>query len=536
MQALIGKITKRTIKEPTSPSASTTFEIGFKPVAVLPHRTKPPEWLNDQTLTVERTVPDPREIGACGESIVLTAQESRKWLEPLRVSPAITYGAPPARLKLILDWWKDEKAPEFTVTAAGRTATGTFEKQEPAGFAASVDVACLLDGPVRPPLTIEIVCDKLTVACACLSDAEVGFGWIPPAEQGRRYRIDNRWYGFDVAPEIEAGLALSLREKGRGCDHFAVTADIIRTPQDQGQLDVLRLGWGWSDKLREAPATCVGGRREGRATRFGVESLLDEGQGLRSSVVYTSYDDFPVITVQREFQFHKPKDKKDESGKPKEVIDDVQTVGVTFRTATAVHRDRPVQSRVLTSDGGDRLVTYGSRICGDGLGASDWLADNEWRAACGWVMVEHPDRKQNLLYCFDRENAPKVAVRFWNIIVNLVVEWLPRALRPEEAIGFNTAIAAGELCGARGSEAWVALRVPSAEGGVEVAVIGRLHDGKHQTAEIALAGENRSVPMDRVLLPGIGHISHATARFASGRMDSPFDIAVDGIRTREGNR
>ena len=77
MDALLGKITQLapSAEAPSAAPGAHALEIKFKPACLMPRRTKVPEWLKDQTLTLRREVPDPREVGAPGDSLVLTPVE-----------------------------------------------------------------------------------------------------------------------------------------------------------------------------------------------------------------------------------------------------------------------------------------------------------------------------------------------------------------------------------------------------------------------------------------------------------------------------
>jgi hypothetical protein len=66
MNAILGKI-QSVDKSAASEPPEHHFEIKFSPRCVLPERTKVPEWLKDQTLSVTRNVMDPREIGGPGD-------------------------------------------------------------------------------------------------------------------------------------------------------------------------------------------------------------------------------------------------------------------------------------------------------------------------------------------------------------------------------------------------------------------------------------------------------------------------------------
>ena len=63
MDALLGKIThiNRPSETTDTPSGTSSLEVKFKPACLFPARTRVPEWLKDQTLTIHRDAPDPRE-------------------------------------------------------------------------------------------------------------------------------------------------------------------------------------------------------------------------------------------------------------------------------------------------------------------------------------------------------------------------------------------------------------------------------------------------------------------------------------------
>jgi hypothetical protein len=64
-----------------------TLVVRVAPMCLLPERAPVPRELREVEITVVRMVADPREIGQPGDSLVLSAAESRPWLPPLPVVP-----------------------------------------------------------------------------------------------------------------------------------------------------------------------------------------------------------------------------------------------------------------------------------------------------------------------------------------------------------------------------------------------------------------------------------------------------------------
>lgn len=531
MRALLGKITKVTGQEGT-PSA---FEIGFKTACVLPERGKVPEWLADQTLTVRRSAPDPREIGGPGDTLVLTPEESAFWLYPLAVSPEAAYGALPDAFTLALRWWKDDKPPEWTVRANGRVVSGTFEKQGE-GWAATVETAPFFPFPPTLPVVFDVSCDKLKAACTVLPAADTPGARKLLLTEREIFRAENAWYVVDVTARRHAGGIAALRERGRGVDHFHTPANLIQHPLEHGgHIDRYRMGWRWAENLRTVEMSCAGARREGGATRLVLEGVADEGQNLRTTVAYTLPDDLPLVLLQRDFHRGKAKkddgDKKDEN-EPREPIDEMQAMGVGFRAAAAAERDGSAGSRVLCGDGRDLVVARPAR-------AGEWMHYSYWRMTDGWVALEHPGRREVLLYLFERENAPELHTQLGDHSIVLESGWTHRPVRPESSLGFSLALAAGELCGAsaagdaRPEGVWVATRTTLPHGGVRCAVIARLRAlPAGATATFTLAGETREAPLRGVLLPGVGEVACAVAEFSNAGLDDPFDVTAAGIPAR----
>jgi len=333
MQALLGKITgvnRKSTGEGTTVAGNghtpplmgdpASLEIKFKAACVLPQRDGVPEWLKDQVLTLERQVVDVREIGNAGDSIVLTPAESDQWLAPLTVTPDIASGEVPRSLDVRLLWWKDEKLPEYTVRANGRTFSGQFTKEGNLG-SARVDTATFFTSPPRLPVTFEVTCEKLKAECAVLPGGEPFARKLLHAGS-QKYRIQNAWFSAGITGRSHAGGIESLREQGRGVDHFGGPGNAISYPCEYaGHSDRVGTGgWGWHEKTRETGTTCAGARREGGAVRLELEALIDEGQNLRTTALYTLYDHLPLLLLERSFQFHKgkgPDKDKEKDEKPK---------------------------------------------------------------------------------------------------------------------------------------------------------------------------------------------------------------------------
>jgi hypothetical protein len=529
MQAILGKITHITPKScDTAPRhAATRLEIKFKPACVLPQRTKVPEWLKDQTLTLERDVVDAREIGNPGDSLVLTPAESARWLTPLVVTPGVTYGELPQRLAIELRWCKDEKPPEYTVRANGRSWTAAFVK-EGERLTASVGTSALFETAPALPVSLEATCDKMRVTCTVLP-ANTACAWKLMLPEGERHRVENAWYAVDILAQSHAGGISALREKGRGVDHFRRPENRISYELDYGgHSDRFRSGWEWSEQMRDAKMTCAGSRREGAATRLDLEGVLDEGQSLRTSVVYLLYDDLPLILQQRDFRYGKPKegDNKEKDEKPKEPIDDMKVVGFGFRAAWIAERDGRTGSRVLCTDG-ERLVTTRCVEVGD------YVGHHYWRMAGGWAVAEHPGRREQMMYLFDTRTPPFLATWLGAHTITLEPRWSMLPARPEESVGYALALTAGELCGAAAEGGWVACRTALPGGGTRCAVIARLREPiADQRASFTLGGESRELPLQSWLLPGVGAIQCAAVEFSGDRMRDPLEVTVAGIAGR----
>jgi hypothetical protein len=504
------------------------LEIKFKAACVLPQRTSIPEWLKDQVLTLRRAVPDPREIGEPGDSLVLTPEESAEWLCPLTVTPGFVYCTVPAALQVRLRWWKDEKLPEFTVRANGRQHSGQFVKEGNEG-AASVDTAPFFGFQPHLPAVLEVTCDKLRAACTVLP-ANESFARKLLLPEGEQYRMENDWYALDVIARTQAGGILALREKGRGVDHFRGRENLIQHECEfSGHTDRFSAqGWGWSDQLREATMACAGVRREGGTVRLALEGVVDEGQNLRTSVVYTLYDELPMLLIERAFQFQKGKGDKDKEKeeKPKEPIDDMRPVRLGFRAAWQAEREGEAWSRILCTDG-QRLTSHRPGQI------EEEHYNSHWRMSDGWAVAEHPSRREATMYLFDRQSPPHLAVWRGEHTLTLEPFWPHRPVRPEESVGYAAALTMGEIWGVSEDGGWVACRCERADNGVRCAVIARLRaDTRSETARFAVGTERQETRLERIVAPGVGPVFAAIADFPDHRINEPFDAEVGRIGRR----
>jgi hypothetical protein len=531
MHALLGKITEIA---PTPASVglgngAPRWTIRFKAACVMPERARVPEWLKEPILTIEREVADPRELGHPGDSILLTPAESARWLRPLAVTPTVAYGRPPRTLQLHLRWWKDEKLPEFRIRANGRWQAGQFTRDGDGGLA-TVDTAAFFEYEPRLPVAFEVTCDKINVACTVLPENEPYTRKLL-LPQGERHRLESGWYRVDVNALSHGAGIEALVETGRGVDHFRSPENRIQQPfHNAGHVDRFTTGWDWSDKMQEVAMTCAGARREGAATRLSLDGVVDEGQNLRTSAVYTLYDGLPLLLVERSFQFHKGKGKegdgKEKEEKPKEPIDDMKPIRLGFRAAWMAERDGATGSRLLCLDGERLAVTRCAQV-------GDHVDYESWRMVDGWALAEHPRRREYTMYLFDRQAPPHLGSWMGAQTLTLEPFWPFMPARPDESLGYSLALTTGEIGGAGVEGAWVACRAPLAGGGVRCAVIARLRDAlAGTTAALTLGDETREAPLQQVLIPCVGSVSYAIVEFPHGRPDHLFDGTVARIPSR----
>ncbi len=524
MQALLGRITCVTPNEESGPGIHT---ISFKPICVLPKRTAIPEWLKDQTLKIERKVVDLREVGGPGDSIVLVPEESEKWLYPLTVTPDTAYRELPEKLRLDLRWWKSDNAPDYTIKANGRHVTGKFEK-DGERYWVELDTSALFNEKPHLPAALHISCDKIELTCTLLPD-DKPFHRKLLSPKGELHRVENNWYSIDITAKLYAGAITGLREKGRGIDHFRAPEDFIQYPlQETGHVDLLRKGWGWYD-TKDIAMISAGATREAGATRLQLDGVLDEGQGMRSSVAYSVFDDFPLMLLRRDYRFATPKKPEEDKNKPeapKEPIDEINSVGLTFRAAWQDESKGSSGSRILCVDHGrltaHRLMHYQEYV---------WPMNH--KLTQGWVLVEHPLRRECCVYFFDQQSLPVLLSQRGRKSMTLEPVWARKFVRPGDCIGYTLGISVGELCGAGTAGAWVACRALLPDGSIRCAVIARVASGAAGgSAVFTLGGKRAEAPLEKVLAPGIGTIEDATHDFTGASMDDELDVTAAGIAAR----
>jgi len=529
MNAILGRIAKiRKLKAGRgSTGSSHRVKVSFKPACVMPGRTVVPEWLKDQVLDVTRVVPDMRELGNVGDSIVLTPAESRQWLYPLVVEPAVAHGKVPARIDLRLRWWKDKKPGKFTVSANGRRRTGAFTRHGKT-FTASVAMGSFFDGAPSLPADVEVSFDKLTLGCGVLPGDRPCYRKLK-TRQGERHRVESQWYALEVARDANGGVSM-LREMGRDLDHFRADDDVIHGLFEQsGHVDVIQLGWAdWSGRAESAPMTSVAARQDGEATHLHLEGVLDKARGIRSTASYTVFHRLPLVLLQRDVFVPKQEDKKDdekEQKTPVEPIDRMVRVLVGFRAAFLAERNECFGSRILSVDDGRFAVLRWARAHG--------RLRNGWKLKDGWAIVEHPARRACMMYLFDSHNAPVLQARLGGPTLTLEPYWCPVPVMPASGAGFVTAFTAGEVCGADVAGAWVACRRRASTGGVECAVVGRFRRMQEElTAEIRVGSRSATVPMKQLFLAGVGRVCVASLHLPRARMRGNFDVIAGGIPAR----
>jgi len=313
MHALLGRITN-IVALPEGGDGRHRLEISFKPVCILPARTKLPEWLKDQVLKVQREVVDVREIGNPGDSIVLTAEESAPWLYPLTITPNIAYGALPPAITVHLRWWKDENPPEYLVKANGRQIGGKFTKQEH-GFSAELPTALFYDAPPLLPVEFEVTCEKMRIVCSVLPQ-NVAFARKLTLPEHELMHVENGWYAVDIAVQAGGGGIYAVCEKGRANNHFSRPAGVLQQPFIYGgHVDRFKNNWRANERMDEVAMTSVGAGKDSSGMRLFLEGLVEEEQHMRTSVAYTLFDDLPLLSWQRDYHLHPARKKRRSRGK-----------------------------------------------------------------------------------------------------------------------------------------------------------------------------------------------------------------------------
>lgn len=528
MEGLLGKITGIAAREDGAGRHHLT--IRCTPACLLPTRQAPPEWLHETELTVERTVADPREVGGIGDSIILNAAESARYLHPLAVTPAITYGALPATLCLSLCWWENEEPPPFCVQANGRCVRGLFPRTDE-GFVAEVSTDAFF--PTAPALPVEF-----TVTCGALrATATVLPAGAPLVRglallEGMAYRLENSWYSIDVVAHSGGGAIFAWREPARHFDHFQRPTNLICIPLHiAGHTDQLIMNWSMelgctpSETMTALALDNVGVWRESAASRLTMAGPADRALHLRTSVDCTLLDALPLLLWRRGYQFERESAAEIKPPTPQEPIDTTTSFGYGFRAAWIAERQATFGSRILSADA-DRLVVLRN------LQSHRRFTGNGWRLHSGWALVEHPGRRACMLYLFDQYHAPELVS--WTTPTSLTLEpvWPLLVAHAGDALAFTLAISAGECCGAAATGAWVGCRTPLPGGGIRCAIIARLRNQAAGQASFTLGELRQEVALRQCELPGVGAVVSALADFSEGAMAQPLDIIVADIPQR----
>jgi hypothetical protein len=538
VHAILGKITgiRRVRLASGAAAGSRRLEVSFHAACVMPGRTAVPPWLAAEELRVVRDVPDPREVGSVGDSIALSPVESARWLEPLLVEPSIAHGEVPEALRVCLRWWRSEEAPACTVGTGAGARTVRLVRDGP-GWSASVRTTDVLGRTPSLPARVPVAVDGLEAECTVLPPrgpfcCRVGLG------SAERHRAETDWYAVEFSPE-RGGLISMLRERGRDIDHFRSRDDLVGEPIEfGGHEDRVMLPWDdpmggyaegvllpWDDRLdrtRMEAATC---RREGEATRLHMEGVVDRCRNLRTSVSYSVFHCLPIVLVQRDLLYGGPTRRPgDDAAQPREVIDDVQPVMLGCRSACHADAEGRLGGRVLSVDG-ERFAVLRHAEADTGL-------RNGWRPAGGWTVVEHPERRECLMYIFDEANSPVLDVRLGAHVMMLEPRWLTGPVRPGGGAGFATALCAGEFCGATTDGAWVALRRP-ADDGLDCAVVGRWrHPPGPPVVAVRVGRREACAPLERLVLPGVGPVHVAVVHVREAGMHSAVEVTAGGIAGR----
>ncbi|MHB0935287.1 MAG: hypothetical protein ACYDCO_07250 [Armatimonadota bacterium] len=512
MEAILGKITG------VAERGGGRFAVSFVPACLLPERAAVPAWLGGAALTIEREVDDPREIGGPGDSIVLTPAESLRWLNPLIITPEVSYGRVPEKLTIRLAWWPVTPPPEYSVRIGRQQLTGTFE-QRGDRYVAEIDTNRFTISRLTLPTAITVNFSGLAIHSAVLPADEpfVTRLYLPGREI---VRLENCWYRLDIIRRA-GGAILAWRERGREIDHFARPNDRIGSPLEvAGHTDWFRTHWTTSELLMKAVLSSVKGWREEGASRLLLAGRVDKS--LSTRVECALYDDLPLLAWQRSFELRQVPRRKDD--RLQEPVDAVLPFGLGTRGAWAAERQGDTGSRVLCAYG-DHLVSLRDVLIDRREGSCGW------RVEYGWALAEHPGRRACTLYLFPPLPAPVMNIGTGTGHMTMEPEWPMHPARAGDVFELPLALVAGECCGAEPAGAWVGCRC-AVPGGVRCAVIARLREEEEEKALVRLGNEQREVPLQTLRLPGVGAVAWAVADFPGGSMDDPLEITAAGIPQR----
>jgi len=513
MEAILGKITG------VSARAGGRYAISFMPACLLPERVAPPTWLQGTELTIEREVADPRELGGPGDSCVLTPAESLRWLNPLTITPEVSYGRVPEKLTIHLAWWPVMPPPEFTVRIGRQQLTGSFERRGDRHIA-EIAMNRFSSSRLTLPTAVAVIFSGLSIHSAVLPADEpfVTRLYLPGREI---VRLENCWYSLDIIRRA-GGAILAWRERGRGIDHFTRPKDRIGSPLEiAGHSDWFRTHWHTSELLMQAVLSSVKGWREGGASRLQLAGRVDKS--LATRVECMLFDDLPLLSWRRTFELRQVPRRK--SDRPQEPIDSLLSFGLGTRGAWLAERHGDTGSRVLCAFG-DHLVSL-----------RDILVDRReedscgWRVEYGWALAEHPGRRACSLYLFPPQPAPVMSLGTGIAHITMEPEWSMQPASAGDVFELPLALVAGECCGAEAKGAWVGCRCAMPDG-IRCAVIARLREEKEEQAVFRL-GRGRSEALMQVMqLPGVGAVAWAVADFPGGSIDDLLEITAAGIPQR----
>lgn len=522
------------------------LRIEWKARCVLPGYKSVPDWLQDKILHSTRTVRDVRELGERGDAFVLSVDESRDLLYPLSIEPEIARGELPKELLLRLHWWKDEAPPDWNLRLHGRTRKGAWQRENapnaaPLNAASQWFARIAAEELAAPPqstlvakvsaLHIEASCESFRTECVVLP-AQTNVASKVIGREREVVRLENAWLSLDISVR-HGGAIFCWRERGRDVDFFKAPAQRVQAPLDWGgHADRYKTGvWGdWSDKMQESRLDTLEVRRENEASRVNMSGVVDDGEHLRTNVSYSLLDDWPLLLLDRAWMLEPAKEKDAKPDEIKTPIDEARTLKVGFRCATARDEstlDATNGSRVLCADGDRLSITRNAE-------QNELTQHENWTMRDGWAILEHPHRHENLLYLLDTHAPPYLATWSGPHVVTLEPRWHPQTVRPGGGLGFQLAIAGGELCGASAAGSWVACRVRVGDK-VLCAAVGRFRETQNAEAQFQLGNQTQSVPVQSTLLPGVGTVALARAEFAAAD-DDIFSAVIAGIPDRHESR
>ncbi|HEX2951176.1 MAG TPA: hypothetical protein VHV83_16655 [Armatimonadota bacterium] len=523
MKAILGTIDDITVLH--AENGHQRLLVSCSPACVVPDYTPPPAWLHDARISVERDVDDPREVGEPGDNILLTPDESQPWLCPLRVTPAVVYGHCPDTILVTMHWWETNNTPPpVTVQANGRSISSAFTRHDDS-FQAEIRLADFFPHEPTLPVHLRATCHGITAVCHILP-ADHAFTDTVVLPDGEMCHLENSWYRVDITPNTGGGAIYTWQEKGRDVDHFARQDNRIANPLEvAGHLDGYQIHMKPASHLKKVTVANRGAWREDRSSHLRIDGSIREAVDLTTSVDYTLFDAVPLLCWQRTFSLHSqtPPVAADTLQVP---IEQAWPFGTNFRTSWLVDRSETSGSRIITAYRGHLITIRHTQTYRTVHGM-------EWRANAGWFLIEHPLRREWMLYCYDRSRPPHLHCWLEPNVFVLAPAWPMRTLCAGTSIGITLAASVGECAGADIHGAWIGCRTIRRAGGLHCAVIARFTgQWQHGTAVITVGSSQQTCPLQRFHVRGVGDIAYGLADFPYGRMDEPFHITVPNIPQR----